>query len=219
MIIIGAKGFANELVGVLHQLDLLDGIVFFDDVNIVNNDLWYNRFEIIHSLDQVKRHFKEIDTKFILGIGNPHVRKKLSKKFESLGGELHTIISPKSFLAPFEVKIGKGSTVITGSVIDNNVNIGLGCLVNTNTTIGHDTTIGAFSEICPGAVISGNCIIGSMSFIGSNATLLPNVSIGNNVIVGAGSVVTKNIPNNCLVMGIPAKVIKELEPLPQEMYD
>jgi acetyltransferase-like isoleucine patch superfamily enzyme len=58
-----------------------------------------------------------------------------------------------------------------------------------------------------------------MSFIGSNATLLPNICIGNNVTIGAGSVVTKNIPDNCLVMGIPAKVIKELEPLPQEMYD
>jgi acetyltransferase-like isoleucine patch superfamily enzyme len=58
-----------------------------------------------------------------------------------------------------------------------------------------------------------------LTFIGSNATLLPNISIGNNVTIGAGSVVTKNIPDNCLVMGIPAKVIKELEPLPQEMYD
>jgi acetyltransferase-like isoleucine patch superfamily enzyme len=43
--------------------------------------------------------------------------------------------------------------------------------------------------------------------------VLPKINIGHNVIIGAGSIVTKDIPDNCLAVGSPAKVIKELEPL------
>ena len=52
-------------------------------------------------------------------------------------------------------------------------------------------------------------VIGNNVRIGSNATLLP-VKIGNNVIIGAGSVVTKDIPDNCIVYGNPA-IIKQRE--------
>lgn len=52
--------------------------------------------------------------------------------------------------------------------------------------------------------------IGDDVWIGGNVTILPGVSIGNNVVVAAGAVVTKDIPDNCLVGGVPAKKIKEL---------
>lgn len=51
--------------------------------------------------------------------------------------------------------------------------------------------------------------IGKQSIIGYAAIILPGVKIGNNVIVGAGSVVSKDIPDNCIVAGNPAKIIKE----------
>ena len=53
--------------------------------------------------------------------------------------------------------------------------------------------------------------IGNDVWIGANVTILPGVTIGNNVIIAAGAVVTKNIPDNVIAGGVPAKVIKELE--------
>lgn len=53
--------------------------------------------------------------------------------------------------------------------------------------------------------------IGNDVWIGGNCTILPGVTIGNNVIVAAGAVVTKDVPDNCIVAGVPAKKIKELE--------
>lgn len=53
--------------------------------------------------------------------------------------------------------------------------------------------------------------IGNDVWIGGNATILPGVTIGNNVVVAAGAVVTKDVPDNCVVGGVPAKVIKEIE--------
>ena len=48
-------------------------------------------------------------------------------------------------------------------------------------------------------------------WIGGNVTILPGVNIGNNVVVAAGAVVTKDVPDNCVVGGIPAKKIKAIE--------
>ena len=54
----------------------------------------------------------------------------------------------------------------------------------------------------------GAVIIGENVWLGDNVTVLPGVTIGNNVTVGAGAVVTKNLPNNSIAAGVPAKVIR-----------
>ena len=53
--------------------------------------------------------------------------------------------------------------------------------------------------------------IGNDVWIGGNVTILPGVTIGDNVVIGAGSVVTKDIPDNSLALGVPARVVRELE--------
>lgn len=58
--------------------------------------------------------------------------------------------------------------------------------------------------------IPGIINIGSKCWIGANSTIVPNVNIGTNCIIAAGSVVTKDIPNNTLVAGNPAKSIREV---------
>lgn len=56
----------------------------------------------------------------------------------------------------------------------------------------------------------GPVIIEDGVWIGDKVTILPNVHIGENAIIGANAVVTKNIPANCVAVGIPAKIIKKL---------
>ena len=53
--------------------------------------------------------------------------------------------------------------------------------------------------------------IGNDVWIGGNVTILPGLTIGNNVVIAAGAVVTKDVPDNSLVGGIPAKLIKKLD--------
>ena len=53
--------------------------------------------------------------------------------------------------------------------------------------------------------------IGNDVWVGANVTILPGVTIGDNVVIGAGAVVTKDIPDNSLALGVPARVVKEIE--------
>jgi hypothetical protein len=54
-------------------------------------------------------------------------------------------------------------------------------------------------------------VIGNNVYIGMNAIILKGISIGNNVIIGAGSVITQDVPDNCVVAGNPAKIIRSIE--------
>ena len=58
----------------------------------------------------------------------------------------------------------------------------------------------------------GTIIVGNNVHIGTNAIIMPNVTIGNNVIIGCGAIVTHDIPDNSVAVGVPAKVIKMLNP-------
>jgi sugar O-acyltransferase (sialic acid O-acetyltransferase NeuD family) len=209
MIIIGAKGFAKEVLEILNQNNELENLVFYDDVNIDLPTKLYSQFPILKTTIDAENYFKAIDNKFTIGIGNPVLRKKLHDKFEALGGVFNSTISPKANVGSFGNHINNGCNIMTGTVITNDVTIGKGTLINLNCTVGHDVVIGDFVELCPGVSVSGNCSIGELSFIGTNATILPSINIGKNVIVAAGSVVTKDVPDNCMVAGIPAIIKRE----------
>ncbi|MFI0427147.1 MAG: acetyltransferase [Flavobacterium sp.] len=210
MLIVGAKGFAKEVLEVLHQLNQIENLVFYDDVNNDIPDLLYNQFQVLRTKEIVADYFRTIDNRFTIGIGNPFLRNKLVDQFEQIGGVFTSTISPLAQIGHFGNTIGEGCNIMTGVIITNDIKIGQGVLINLNCTIGHDSKIGDFVELSPGVHISGNCTIGDYCNIGTNATILPKITIGKNVIVGAGSVVTKDVPDNCLVVGIPAVVKKEL---------
>lgn len=91
------------------------------------------------------------------------------------------------------------------------VYIGNDCMIGPNTMI---TTVG--HPLSPAkrrnhTGIAKPVTIGDDVWIGGNCTILPGVTIGNNVVVAAGAVVTKDVPDNCLVGGVPAKILKEIE--------
>lgn len=213
MLIFGAKGFAKEVLEIVHQTKQLDNLVFYDDVSKNVPEKLYGQFPILKTNQEALDYFKNIDNKFTLGIGNPISRKRIYEKFTCLGGEFTSTISSLATIGSYEVQIGVGSNILSGSIFSNSTKIGIGCVIYYNSIITHDCIIGDFVEISPSVTLLGRCKIGSYSQIGSNTTILPDTIIGKNVIIGAGSIVTKNIPDNCVAVGIPARIIKELTAL------
>lgn len=208
MLIVGAKGFAKELLEILHQKEETGNLCFYDDVSNDSPKLLYEKFPILRSETEAKSYFENTDDQFSLGIGNPDLRNRLYRKFVNLGGKFCSIISKYSEIGSFGVEIGEGCNILSGVKISNDVKIGLGTLIYYNSVITHDVSIGDFCEISPSVNILGRVTIGNFTHLATGATIFPDVKIGNNVVVGAGSVVRDDIPDNTIVVGVPAKKIK-----------
>lgn len=135
-------------------------------------------------------------------------RKMLYEKVKQTGFFIPFLIHPQTIVSKVS-KISDSVQIMAGAIIQAESIIGENTIVNTGSIIEHDCRIGKHVHICPGTVISGGCEIHESAFIGAGTTVIHGIKIGRNVTVGAGSVVTRDVPNDSKVMGVPAKQVDE----------
>lgn len=141
---------------------------------------------------------------------SPECRKLIEELFNNELPKEATINPPIFLLQGKTVKIGKGVVLMNGFqcmssgglIIEDDTLISLNCTIATNNHDFYDRPV----LTCKPVHIKRNV------WIGVNVTICPGVTIGENAIIGAGSVVTKDVPDNAVVVGVPAKVIKYLDP-------
>ena len=147
---------------------------------------------------------------FLPAVGSPSLREKFVQRATKKSFlPWKPVIHKQSVIGPDAV-IGMGTIICSLCSITTNIRIGEFVNVNINSTIGHDAIIEDYVNLSPHCTISGNVRIKRGADLGSSATVLPGITIGENSVIGAGAVVTKNVPDNVVVVGIPAKVIRRL---------
>jgi sugar O-acyltransferase (sialic acid O-acetyltransferase NeuD family) len=109
------------------------------------------------------------------------------------------------------VQIGKGVVAMAGVIFNPGAKIGDFTFFATGAQIEHDCTIENFASVSAGSVLGGHVSIKSFAAVTLGVTILDRLSIGYNSVVGSGSLVTKDIPDNVLSYGNPAKVIRKRE--------
>lgn len=206
MVIVGASGHAKEVFDICQNTE---DLFFFDNVSSFEKPVLFDK-KIIQSFDELLQ--VETGKEFVLGLGGVLHRYNLYQKFVNLGFAPQSVIA-KNAQVSSSANFGEGLNIMSFVFIGPDSKIGTGSLINAHSSIHHDVVIGDFVEVSPGAKILGNSTIGAFSTIGTNATILPKIKIGKNVIVAAGAMVTKDVPDNCMVAGVPAQIKKELKPI------
>ncbi len=203
MLIIGAGGFALQLFDDLIASKNKD-IVFWSETETKFSCL-KDHFSILHTDEEVAAYFTHTSRSFAVGIWDIDARKRLTKKFTDLGGELTSFISPYTNLSSYTT-VGTGSIILYDTASEPYVQIGENCIINKKISFGHGAVVSSFCSIGPHSLIASDTEIGENSYVGMSVVIQPKVKIGKNAIIAAGTVVTKNIDDNAVVSGNPAKI-------------
>lgn len=194
MYLFGASGHAKVIIDILNASNIGIDALIDDNENI--NEL--HNYKVLHDTTNA--------SPVIVSIGANLIRKKIVNR---LNCDFGTAIHPSAIISPTAV-INEGSVVMQGAIIQSDTIIGKHCIINTRASIDHECIIDDFVHISPGAVLCGNVSVGEGTWIGAGATIVPGVKIGKWSVIGAGAVVTTSQPDNCTIVGVPAKVIKKM---------
>ena len=209
IVIIGAGGFGREVAWLIEDINKVNkqwNLLGFIDENIKNHGKVVNGYKVLGGFEFLEN---KNDIYYVCAIGKSSIRKRVVEdKCDNLKIKAATLIHPSVIMSNNFNTIGEGSIVCAANVLTVNISIGKHSIINLDCTIGHDVKMGNFSTIYPSSNISGECIIGECTEVGTGTQVIQGKKIGDNCILGAGSVVINDINENCVVVGIPAKVIK-----------
>jgi len=166
-------------------------------------------YNIIGSTDDLLTQNTLSEKNFALSMGDNKIRHQLAIEIRDKGGLTPNLINPTSYLSRF-IKLGTGIIIHANASVQAGVSIGNDSIISFNVDVAHDSVIEEACFIAGGSVLGAHCKQKRFSFIGVGAVITSGKVqfIGENSIVGAGAVVTKDVPDNSTVAGIPARVIK-----------
>lgn len=122
-----------------------------------------------------------------------------------------TIVHPRSYCAE-SARIGPGSVIMAGAIVQPDCRIGDHVIINTAASIDHDCEIGDFCHLGPGVRLAASVRIGEGALLGVGAGVIPGIAVGPWSIIGAGAAAVTDIPPNVTAVGVPAKPIQHHRP-------
>lgn len=212
VVIVGAGGCGRTTLEILKEQNGITetwNILGFIDENELLHGKIINKYPVLGGLGWLKQNS---NTSCIIAVDDCEVRRHLVKELQNTGVAFPNIIHPSAIIEDW-VEMGKGITIQPMALVRVNSKIGDHVHIDTKVIIGHEAIIGDYCTIAPRADIDGKVKLGEGVYVGSHAVILPGLSIGSWATIGARAVVTKDIPENAVAVGMPAKVIKRKTPL------
>lgn len=204
VVVLGATEFSAEIADVITETGEFEVAAFIEnDVPARAGGTLDGRpvIWIDDTAELVERHLA------VCGLGTTR-RSRFTEQASALGFRFATVVHPTAHVSRTST-LGTGTVVGAGAVVAAHTTIGRHVIINRGTLVGHHTVIGDHVSLQSGANVAGLCRIGDATYVGMGALILNTVSVGSNAVVAAGAVVTRDVPDNVQVMGVPAVITKE----------
>lgn len=156
--------------------------------------------------DAQATQFLPRDREIFVAIGDNRLRLQLLESLRESGFAVPAIVHPNAWVSP-SARVGEGTVLVAGAVVNAGASLGRGCIVNTGASVDHDCSIGDGVHVSPGAHIGGGAVVSARTWIGIGAAIRHRVKIGADVVVGAGAAVIADLPDGVKAMGVPARVV------------
>lgn len=194
--------FEGDLVGKVPESVVKLGNVLFGD--------WQDIAPLLTNLTENKDYIVEQD-------GRNSAVPLLDKRY------INARIEPGAVIRD-QVTIEDNAVVMMGAIINIGAEIGQGTMIDMGAILGGRAIVGKNSHIGAGAVLAGviepasaePVRVGDNVLVGANAVVIEGVQIGSGSVVAAGAIVTQDVPENVVVAGVPARIIKEIDEKTQQ---
>jgi sugar O-acyltransferase (sialic acid O-acetyltransferase NeuD family) len=214
LVVAGAGGFGRETLDVVEAMNAaapspvwtLLGVVD-DAISDANHErLTARSVPFLGTIDEFLRQHGRTAS-YVVGIGSPHVRRRVVARFDHAGLSPATLVHPSVTCGAVTV-FGSGTVVCAGVTVSTNVRLGEHVHVNPNVTIGHDTVIDDYVSINPLAGISGDCVIESGVLVGVGAIVLNGLRVGHGATLGGAACAVRDVLPGTTVVGVPARPLE-----------
>tara|TARA_B100000315_G_C14572621_1_gene586375 strand:- start:1684 stop:2364 length:681 start_codon:yes stop_codon:yes gene_type:complete len=215
IIIIGGEGNGGVVAACIEDMrenysdSKYEVLGFLNDFELVDRRI--KNYPIMGKTETVKDYFEDESILFMYAIhpvGHGSLRIGLFEKIGIPEEKLATVIHPSAFVAN-NTKIEPGVMIMSNCYVGPAACIKKCALVMANSIVGHNTTVGAFCHLSAGSVTSSYVELGTASDVALNATVVDKVKIGKYAVVGAGAMVIKDVNEEDVVVGNPARVIRK----------
>lgn len=121
---------------------------------------------------------------------------------------LATLIHPTAIIPEGMCSIGPGCLIGPYCVLSPDVTIGKQCILLAHSFVGHDSVLEHFAHVTTNGVVGANVRVGKAAHVGSNSVIREKIKVGDFALIGLGAVVIKDVAENTVVAGNPAKLLE-----------
>lgn len=216
IIILGTGGNCIDILDTINTINSLKSIKRYECVGFLddNEQNWGKEYYGVPVLGPLNSAPEYLDHFFVNGIGsqNNFWKKRMIISRTSVPDErFETIIHPTASVSSM-AQLGYGTVVFQNVTVTSNVKVGNHVIILPNSVISHDDVIGDYTCITGGVCISGGVKVGQSCYLGTNSAIIGNVNIGDYCLIGMGSVVLGSVDDNQVVVGNPARYLRNTVP-------
>jgi sugar O-acyltransferase (sialic acid O-acetyltransferase NeuD family) len=200
LVIIGAGGHSRSCIDTIEQEGRfkIAGLVGLSQ-EVGSSQFGYKVLATDSELGELAKQFQY--ALVALGqIHSPELRIRLYEQSISVGFIFPPIIAPSAYVSP-RAKVGAGTIVMQGAILNAGVVVGNNCIINSRALLEHDSKVSDHCHISTGAILNGETSIGKRSFIGSGSVVKEGVSVGEDTLVGMGLALRHNLDNKSRYLG------------------